>query len=102
MKIKKFNQFNNINENVINTGVTGLVSHDKGKKVHTNPNRTTQYFYDYYTGKRITGKSKYELNREVFDMAQRNDEVGILAQFMLQVERESMASDYNIQKSEEK
>jgi hypothetical protein len=37
--------------------------------------------------------SKYELNSEVFKIAQRKDEIGILAQFCLQIERESIAAD---------
>lgn len=58
--------------------------------------RQDQLFYDYYTRQKFRGMSKYELNREVYKLAQRKDEIGILAQFCLQLERESIASDDDI------
>lgn len=97
MKIKRFNEIDNteLNEE-IDTQILGITT-DKGRRVGTrNPNRRMQYFYDYYTGKKITGKSKYELNTRVFDLAQRDDEIGILAQFALQIERDSISTDYSI------
>ena len=36
------------------------------------------------------------LNKKVFDLAQRDDDIGILAQFCLQIERDSMFNDYTI------
>lgn len=92
MKIKRFDE---MNENIDPT-ILGITS-TSGRRVGTkNPNRRTQYFYDYYTGKKITGKSKYELSSKVFDLAQRDDEIGILAQFCLQIERDSITADYSI------
>ena len=93
VKVKTIHQKN---ENVNDADIVGITT-DKGRKLHVNPNRRNQYFYDYYTGSRIAGKSKYELSKQVFDMAQRNDEIGILAQFCLQIERDSMAHDYDIE-----
>jgi hypothetical protein len=58
--------------------------------------RQDQLFYDYYTRQKFRGASKYELNKEVYKLAQRKDEIGILAQFCLQLERESIASDDDI------
>lgn len=58
--------------------------------------RQDQLFYDYYTRQKFRGSSKYELNKEVYKLAQRKDEIGILAQFCLQLERESIASDDDI------
>jgi hypothetical protein len=43
--------------------------------------------------------SKYELNSEIFKLAQKRDDVGILAQFCLQIERESIAADGHIVKA---
>ena len=91
MKIKRFNE---ISEN-IDTDILGITT-VSGRRIPTHPNRRTQYFFDYYTGKRITGKSKYELNSKVFEMAKRDDDIGILAQFCLQIERDSMSTDYSI------
>lgn len=83
-------------ESVEDADIVGITT-TKGRKRHVNPNRRSQYFYDYYTGSRIAGKSKYELSKKVFDMAQRDDEIGLLAQFCLQIERDSMAHDYDIE-----
>lgn len=97
-KIKKFDEMSddeNITEKA-DSDILGIISKKDGRKMHTNPNRRTQYFYDYYTGKKITGKSKYELNKQVFDLARSDDEIGILAQFCLQIERDSMTGDYTI------
>ena len=96
MNIKRFNDFSDdsVSEN-IDTDIMGITT-VSGRRIPTNPNRRTQYFYDYYTGKRITGKSKYELNSKMFDMAKRDDEIGIIAQFCLQVERDSMSIDYSM------
>lgn len=95
MKIKRFNEIEDINEN-IDADLLGITTKSGRRTGTKNPNRRTQYFYDYYTGKKITGKSKYELNSRVFDLAKRDDEIGILAQFCLQVERDSMTTDYSI------
>lgn len=88
--IKKFNEFNKVNEsrNRETLGINRMPSHIRS--------RQDQEFYDYYTRKKFTGKSKYQLNSEVWKLAQREDEIGILAQFMLQIERESIASDDTI------
>ena len=61
--------------------------------------RQNQTFFDYYTRQKFTGKSKYDLNREVYKLAQRKDEIGTLAQFCLQIERESIVTDEDILKS---
>lgn len=55
-----------------------------------------QQFYDRYTRKKLFGKSKYELNSEVFNLASKTDEIGTLAQFTLQLERESIMSDVRL------
>lgn len=59
--------------------------------------RMNQNFYDYHTRGRVTGKSKYELNRELFELAQKEGDIGIIAQFCLQITRESIVSDEKIQ-----
>lgn len=64
--------------------------------------REEQDFYDYYTRKKFRGMSKYELNSKVFDLAQRKDEIGVLAQFCLQIERESISGDDYIAKEIDK
>lgn len=97
MKIKRFNEISEevkVSEN-IDTDIMGITT-VSGRRIPTNPNRRTQYFYDYYTGKRITGKSKYELNSKIFDLAKRDDEIGLIAQFCLQIERDSMSIDYSM------
>ena len=58
--------------------------------------RQSQNFYDYHTRQRVTGKSKYELSSELFDLSQREDEIGTLAQYCLQITRESIVSDDTI------
>jgi hypothetical protein len=98
MRIKRFNEINKteeVSEN-IDADILGITTNTGRRTGTRNPNRRTQYFYDYYTGKKITGKSKYELNSKVFDLAKRDDELGLLAQFCLQVERDSMTTDYSI------
>jgi hypothetical protein len=89
--IKRFDEFE-INENDGRNremfGVGRLPSHIRS--------RQDQEFFDYYTRKKFTGKSKYQLNSEVWKLAQRQDEIGTLAQFCLQIERESIANDDNI------
>jgi hypothetical protein len=92
MKIKKFHE---LNESIEDSDIVGIRP-GGSKKIHTSPNRRQQHFYNYYTGERKQGKSKYELTREVFKLADRNDEIGTLAQMILQVERESMAHDIQI------
>jgi hypothetical protein len=66
----------------------------QGKKSHRNPDRKEQHFIDYYTGARITGMSKFELKQKIMQMAQGNDDMAVLAQFCLQIERDSMAHTY--------
>ena len=63
MKIKRFNEIedNNLNEN-IDPDLLGITTKSGRRTGTRNPNRRRQYFYDYYTGKKISGKSKYELN----------------------------------------
>jgi hypothetical protein len=86
--IKRFEEFN---ENTRNREVLGIDRMPSNVR-----SRQDQEFYDYYTRQKFTGKSKYELNREVWKLAQREDEIGTLAQFILQIERESIASDDDI------
>jgi len=98
MKIKRFNELEKseeISEN-IDADILGITTNTGRRTGTRNPNRRNQYFYDYYTGKKISGKSKYELNSKVFDLAKRDDDLGLLAQFCLQVERDSMTTDYSI------
>ena len=76
--------------------VHGLKDGEGRKKIHSNPDRAEQNFSDYYTGKRVNGESKFVLNQEVFKLASRKDEIGILAQYCLQIERDSMAHDQEI------
>lgn len=87
MRLKRFNE---IDENV-DADIFG---------VQRTPSfvgsRRNQTFKDYHTKQRFTGKSKYELSREVWRLAQREDEIGILAQYLLQLERESIESDDQI------
>jgi hypothetical protein len=90
MKIKKFKEIQNLDESS-NTEISGL------KRLPSNiRSRQEQDFYNYYTKQKFRGLSKYELNKKVWEIAQRNDEIGILAQFCLQIERESIASDDDI------
>jgi hypothetical protein len=92
MKIKKLNEF------VVNErGRTELFGVDR--KPSNVLSRQDQDFYDYYTRGKFRGMSKYELNSEVFKLAQRKDDIGILAQFCLQIERESIAADDYIVKT---
>lgn len=87
MRIKKFNE---INENV-DSDIFGIQ-----RTPSFIGSRRNQTFKDYHTKQRFTGRSKYELSREVWKLAQREDEVGILAQYLLQLERESIESDDQI------
>jgi hypothetical protein len=86
--IKRFEEFNESSRNREILGIDRMPSNVRS--------RQDQEFYDYYTRQKFTGRSKYELNREVWKLAQREDEIGTLAQFMLQIERESIASDDEI------
>lgn len=89
--IKKFEQFKQkpINEDgQKKTEIFGV-----NRKPSNVMSREEQDFYDYYTRKKFRGMSKYELNSKVFELAQRKDEIGTLAQFCLQIERESIAGD---------
>jgi hypothetical protein len=92
MKIKKLNEFI-VNER----GRTELFGVDR--KPSNIVSRQDQDFYDYYTRGKFRGMSKYELNSEVFKLAQRKDDIGVLAQFCLQIERESIAADDYIDKT---
>lgn len=88
MEIKKFKEYTNkVNEKAR----TELFGTDR--KPSNVISRQDQDFYDFYTHRKFRGKSKYELNSEIFKLAQRNDEIGTLAQFCLQIERESIAAD---------
>jgi hypothetical protein len=96
MKIKKFNEFEETppKKEIINEEAhprTELFGVER--KPSNVISRQQQDFYDFYTHKKFRGKSKYELNSEVWKMAQRKDDMGILAQFCLQIERESIAAD---------
>jgi hypothetical protein len=87
MRLKRFNE---INEN-IDADIFGIQ-----RTPSFVGSRRNQTFKDYHTRQRFTGKSKYELSREVWRLAQREDEIGILAQYLLQLERESIESDDQI------
>jgi len=91
MKIKKLKEFS------VNEKRTELFGVDR--KPSNVLSRQDQDFYDYYTRGKFRGMSKYELNTEVFKLAQRKDDIGILAQFCLQIERESIAADDYIVKT---
>ncbi len=99
MEIKRlsFVTENSEDDSTVRMAVHGLKDTEGRKKIHTNPDRAQQNFSDYYTGKRISGKSKFILNQEVFKLAGREDEIGILAQYCLQIERDSMAHDQDIE-----
>lgn len=90
MSIKKFEDYSKSQE-INERGRTELFGIDR--KPSNVISRQNQDFYDFYTRKKFRGLSKYELNSEVFKLAQRKDEIGILAQFCLQIERESIAAD---------
>lgn len=90
MKIKKVSEFLNEDRR---TELFGL-----DKKPSNILSRQDQDFYDYYTHRKFRGMSKYELNSEVFKLAQRKDDIGVLAQFCLQIERESISADDKILK----
>lgn len=95
MKIKRLNEFS-INENR-RTELFGV-----DRKPSNVLSRQDQDFYDYYTRGKFRGLSKYELNSEIFKLAQRKDDIGVLAQFCLQIERESIAADdYIVKKLEQ-
>lgn len=87
MKIKRFSE---INENV-DADIFGIQ-----RTPSYRGSRRGQMFKDYHTKQRFSGKSKYELSREIWKLAQRNDEIGILAQYLLQLERESIETDDQI------
>lgn len=90
--IKRFNEFGDDSKNEARR--TELFGVDR--KPSNIISRQDQDFYNYYTRGKFRGLSKYELNSEVFKLAQKKDEIGILAQFCLQIERESIAADDNI------
>jgi hypothetical protein len=89
--IRRFNE----NDNTETMGIRTRY----GRKSHTNPDRKEQHFTDYYTGARITGLSKFEIKQKIMQMAQGKDDLAILAQFCLQIERDSMQHDYDIEDS---
>jgi hypothetical protein len=93
MNIKKFNEFSQNEE--VRTELYGNVDRLPSNIV----SRHDQEFYNYYTRGRFSGLSKYELNTKMFDLAQRKDEIGIIAQFCLQIERESIKSSSNLTSS---
>ena len=90
MGIKKFEDYSKSQE-INERGRTELFGVDR--KPSNVISRQNQDFYDFYTRRKFRGLSKYELNSEVFKLAQRKDEIGVLAQFCLQIERESIAAD---------
>lgn len=90
MSIKKFKDYSK-SEEINERGRTELFG--VNRKPSNVISRQDQDFYDFYTRKKFRGLSKYELNSEVFKLAQRKDELGVLAQFCLQIERESIAAD---------
>ena len=88
MAIKKFNDYSNQTNEKARTELFGT-----NRRPSYVISRQDQDFYDFYTRRKFRGLSKYELNSEVFKLAQRKDEIGVLAQFCLQIERESIAAD---------
>jgi hypothetical protein len=101
--IKKYKDFNN---KKVSEAVTAKAKKTEIFGVDRKPSnvmsREEQDFYDYYTRKKFRGMSKYELNSKVFDLAQKNDDLAVLAQFCLQIERESIAGDDYIAKEIDK
>ncbi len=102
MKIKKFEEFNKKTEktekiNKVSEARTELFGVDRRPSLVIS--RQNQDFYDYYTRRKFRGKSKYDLNSDMFKLAQRKDELGTIAQFCLQIERESIAADDYIVKT---
>lgn len=100
MEIKKFKDFiksDNTNENlnITDDDILGLDASVKSG-AYSGQNRRNQYFYDYYTGRKVSGMPKYELNSKIFQLAKQKDEIGLLAQFCLQIERESISHDYDL------
>lgn len=90
--IKKFEDFIPIDmNNSREYQITG--DNLKPSGIHS---RRGQEFYDRYTKVKIMGKSKYDLSSETFKLASRTDELGLLAQFCLQLERESIMSDVRL------
>lgn len=86
MKIKKLEEFNEKRRELF--GIDRQPSHVLS--------RQDQDFYDYYTRGKIRGQSKYELNSKMFELAKRDDEIGTIAQFCLQIERESIANNKHL------
>lgn len=87
MRIKRFNEISeNIDADIF--GIQRTPSFAGSKR--------NQVFKDYYTKQRFTGRSKYELSREIWRLAQREDEIGLIAQYLLQIERESIEGDDQI------
>jgi hypothetical protein len=95
MKIKKIKDF--IKNESKRTEIFGV-----DRKPSNIISRQDQDFYDYYTRGKFRGMSKYDLNSEVFKLAQRKDDIGVLAQFCLQIERESIAADDYLAKTLDK
>lgn len=98
MKIKKFSEYGeNSNLNEKRTELFGV-----DRSPSNVISRQDQDFYDYYTRGKFRGLSKYELNSKIFELAQGDDDLAVLAQFCLQIERESIAADdYIVDKVEE-
>ncbi len=92
MAIKNFKDYSDSNsENINERTRTELFGNNR--KPSNVISRQNQDFYDFYTRGKFRGLSKYELNTEVFKLAQKKDPIGVLAQFCLQIERESVAAD---------
>jgi hypothetical protein len=88
--IKKFEEF------VPSTGGREYEILGDKKKPSLIHSRRDQEFYDRYTRRKLFGKSKYELSTDVFAMASEKGNIGTLAQFTLQLERESIMSDVRL------
>jgi hypothetical protein len=86
--VKKFEEF-------VPSGREYEILGDK-KKPSLIHSRRDQEFYDRYTRRKLFGKSKYELSTEVFKLASSEGDLGLLAQFALQLERESIMSDVRL------
>ena len=74
MRIKRFNEIEKSGEisEGIDADILGITTNTGRRTGTRSPNRRTQYFYDYYTGKKISGKSKWIRVHAQFNNYHRN------------------------------
>jgi hypothetical protein len=89
--LKSYSEHNNLTDNNENVDYDIIGMHNS--KIATAQTRRRQYLYNYHTGEKISADSKYELSRRIFDLAKRSDEIGDLAKYCLQIEKDSIAGD---------